>query len=366
MSVLKELFLYDKLLFKMNALIRELQTHYGAVSGDILDVINSIKGEIENGPEPVVNKFMRQLSRLIEGKDASVNERIKKGAEYFYAENEKIISGRIKDITFATDNKNVDSKVKEFLSDIKNSMAVKRLCLKYCINNDFEFKEYIQQRAKAIIKEFPVDRKPRAELSKVESKHPALFKKLADWRAELSEKKDIASNTIVTIKVMKEISDRLPLTKLQLQNIRGFGKVTMKKYGDEIFKIVKEFCNNQGGGVRSEEENYDTPEVETDSTYVKTFKKYLKGKSIAEIADERGLSVGTISSHLCRFVEYGNLDAREVLGKEKYDRIFRFFKTNMKDDSLHTKPVFGYFKGEYSYDEIRIVATQIKFMKEMK
>jgi transposase len=51
---------------------------------------------------------------------------------------------------------------------------------------------------------------------------------------------------------------------------------------------------------------------------------FEQGKSIGEIAKERGVLVQTIFGHLAKFVENGSLEIERIVAKNTY-KILRFF-----------------------------------------
>ncbi len=77
--------------------------------------------------------------------------------------------------------------------------------------------------------------------NKVEtSKNPELLNELKFWRKKVAKEENIPAYCIFHDTTLIEISNSTPFTKENLMNIRGFGKKTIEKYGDDILEIVKE------------------------------------------------------------------------------------------------------------------------------
>lgn len=65
-----------------------------------------------------------------------------------------------------------------------------------------------------------------------------LFSELRQWRLELSREHNIAPYKIFSDKTMLEISQKMPLTRMELGSINGIGPFKTRKYGEEIINIV--------------------------------------------------------------------------------------------------------------------------------
>lgn len=114
-----------------------------------------------------------------------------------------------------------------------------------------------------------------------------LMHKLKEWRTELARQKQVPAYVIFADKVFENIVDKKPLTRADLLQIEGIGKVKMEQYGDDILAIIQGFLSSQNimKNVKGQ-------------TYVETLQLYKEGLSPAEIAKARDMSETTIYSHL--------------------------------------------------------------------
>ena len=85
------------------------------------------------------------------------------------------------------------------------------------------------------------------------------------------------------------------------------------------------------------------------------------GKSVQEIAQERGLAVGTIETHLISFIPQGKLDIHALVNQEKINIIEQALNDMKESTSSEIKAKLG---DDYSYNEIRAVMTFMKSLKE--
>ena len=97
----------------------------------------------------------------------------------------------------------------------------------------------------------------------------------------------------------------------------------------------------------------------TTTTKDETLSRIQKGMSLAEISTERGLTVGTICSHVFDLYMQQKIGRDTVLAllpervQDALPQIMQVIKTT--DDSK-LQPVFDHFKGTYTYDELRLVS----------
>ena len=94
-----------------------------------------------------------------------------------------------------------------------------------------------------------------------------------------------------------------------------------------------------------------------------SFNLYKEGKSILEIAKERGFAVTTIEGHLAHYVSLGMIPVSQFVSKNKFETIIEYSKKKEGENLLTSlKHELG---NDYSYSEIRFsLATQKHLKKE--
>jgi hypothetical protein len=83
---------------------------------------------------------------------------------------------------------------------------------------------------------------------------------------------------------------------------------------------------------------------------------YESGKSIAEIAELRSLTPGTIENHLAHYVSLGMLDAKKFIAEEKIDAIL---KLSMESGCVQQGELKVALGEEYSYSDIRFALATL-------
>ena len=116
-----------------------------------------------------------------------------------------------------------------------------------------------------------------------------------------------------------------------------------EKTGQETKKQKKEKTKTSGKKLL----------VKTDKTDTKaeTFRLLGEGKNIAEIAQLRGMTTGTIEGHLAFYVAKGNLKATQFMTAEKLEHIITVSK---KLNTFQPGSIKQALSADYSYGEIKL------------
>ena len=99
------------------------------------------------------------------------------------------------------------------------------------------------------------------------------------------------------------------------------------------------------------------PKTEKGETYKKTLALFKEGQTIDDVAEKRGLSVGTIESHAVKLIAAGEIDIDHFMDKDDAQEIA---KAIAKDSNESTSSVVGYLKGRFTYGQVRMVQAVIR------
>ncbi|WP_312388902.1 helix-turn-helix domain-containing protein [Chryseobacterium sp.] len=94
---------------------------------------------------------------------------------------------------------------------------------------------------------------------------------------------------------------------------------------------------------------------------VLTFQLFEQGKTIAEIALERGLVKETVIGHLAKFAEQGLLDISRVITSDKIKTFEGVFHRDPKETLTEWKNVLP---SDFEFNEIRILINHFNYQKE--
>src|SRR3989344_5936274 len=136
----------------------------------------------------------------------------------------------------------------------------------------------------------------------------------------------------------------------------------LERFGDkEMSEMHINFLKKVGGIIDEKEiakntaKNKDKKEAfkEKKSTYEKTFALIAEKMSLAEIAGKRGMTLGTIISHLEKLkAKDSSLDLSAYKPKEKDLKIIGEAFKKMGESKI--SPVYRMLDGRYSYEELRL------------
>src|SRR3989344_2388098 len=134
---------------------------------------------------------------------------------------------------------------------------------------------------------------------------------------------------------------------------------------EDIEQMHKQFIIALGGKLKkslaTKKTSNKTARV---NTHDATLALFQKGKTISDIAKERGFTKGTVLSHLEKLVIKGKISRGELA--RLLTPAFVAALPDILDafralDSEKLTPVFEKFKGKYSYDDLRLVRMMLKF-----
>lgn len=111
------------------------------------------------------------------------------------------------------------------------------------------------------------------------------------------------------------------------------------------------FSNTAADG--SEKREREKKKVKKGATYAASYKMFMDGNSPEAIAKERGLTVGTIYSHLARFVKTGELSADKVIDASKVKAIRHAI--SQLPEGATIKEVKAICRADITWNEIRLM-----------
>jgi Helix-turn-helix domain/PIF1-like helicase len=160
------------------------------------------------------------------------------------------------------------------------------------------------------------------------------------------------------------------LEMVMLNRLMAFNKATVLTQGvldgEEITK--EHFANQNTEGVykalyqaaqsvRNSGEfpsDYDPKtkaKKETGETFLLTFNAFASGKTPKEIATQRGMTLGTVYSHLGKFVSKGTIKIQAILNEDAIEDMMYAFKDF---DGKSISGIKEKLKDKYSFDELRL------------
>ncbi|MCM1476008.1 MAG: AAA family ATPase [Muribaculaceae bacterium] len=286
LAILDELFNFSPLLLALEGISRlmdeNLMTTFPILAENWRQEFASFRHNIFDVATRFANQYRTLLIRPDSSpSDSAIDERIRKGAQYFY-ENLLNIHTLLAKTPATVDNKAVAKRLERFRTDIRDELIVKDRMLEYVAQNGINTAEYLNARAKAIIalENTPAASKPRTSKGKKatriltvppqteaqsaqnvsESPQPNidssiadqeisdikdanLYNKLKSWRFKEAKKINRPAFVVFYDKTLIALANIQPTTIEELCLIKGIGQAKANKYGEALIEIIK---NHQG------------------------------------------------------------------------------------------------------------------------
>ncbi|NVJ89591.1 MAG: helix-turn-helix domain-containing protein [Flavobacteriaceae bacterium] len=318
LNLIFELFDFQTLLYPVQRMIDIFYKNQNTVKGSVIEQLQNIKDQGIVNLMKVSNAFKLQLEKIattniLPENNSSIQERFKKGVEYFLTETKNNIVKPVDDISFSSDNKQVKKDFTKQFTDFQDKLDEKVFALEK-MKDGFKVNTYLQHRADAVLQ----NQTPKKRKKLSTKKDPLLALKLRELRTNIAEALQIPPYQIFTQETLYNLCDDLPRTEKDLLKVKGMGKTRVKKYGEEILELIENYCQENGINKFNEQKKEDKK-----STKQITFELFTAGLSPKEIAKERSLTLNTIQSHLMSYIPSGDVDILELIPLKRYKKIYK-------------------------------------------
>ena len=179
-----------------------------------------------------------------------------------------------------------------------------------------------------------------------------LFGILRTLRREFSDAQNVPPYVVFADAVLSAMCAALPETDADLLALPGVGQAKLEKYGRRFLQVIRDWRANHRTvePVKEKAELTDTERA--------TYELAKEGKSIAEIAAERGLSIGTIETHLLCALYNGYPMEDSLFATPETERLILKVAQELKTDRLTS--IKEKLPPEISYNVIRFVRHKHK------
>ncbi|HFS67145.1 MAG TPA: helicase [Flavobacteriia bacterium] len=362
LNCIANLFEYYSFLYPINRIIDIYYKNSSVITGNIIQPIQKTKDAVSNLLK-VSNTFKKQLTKLTENKgavfsDSQIKERLHKGIAYFLSETEQKIKKNLDLISFTTDNKQINKDLTKQIDTLEGLITIKQTLLEG-LKEGFSLAKYLNIRAEAVIDIEKKTVKKRKEI--VATEHPILYEELREIRKVLADAEAVPAFTIFKQSSLFELCKYLPSNEKELQQINGFGKIRIAKYSEEILDIINAYR------IENKLDKKFEIDFEVSQAPLKTKKKkintkditlqlFKEGKSIAEIAKERNLTINTIQNHLLHFLASEQVKVTDFMTKNKFEELSKIINKTEFDGLSDLKSKIN---SAYTYFELKLVLESI-------
>lgn len=288
---------------------------------------------------PMQNEVNSQWLNALQEKVKALQEVIKKFHAYIDTEKDKLkldaktasaatyfseklneIIAELKACPFETDNKTVATELKADLKELFDLLAFQLKSIELT-RQGFDLERFMHQRKQVILDKWEPIVSADAK-APVQSRVPnaALYQQLISWRNNEAEVKDLPIFRVLPTSTLKDLAKVLPQNAQQMMMIPGIGSTKVKQYGDVLLEMILSYCaeNNLVSNLDAlasprKPKPESKPKADKPDTKRTSFELFKAGKTIEEIAKERGFVTSTIEGHLAHFVESGELHEKQFV-----------------------------------------------------
>jgi len=366
-SALQALFEFDDIFESIQKLAGLCLQHCQSLSGEIHKDYLSLRDLLQVEVRDVCRKFAPQLSIYLQSPELpelneALQNRLRKASAYFVDKISTFIP-QVQQILVETDNKEVAKQFASSHESLLKLLLIKKFCFAAC-NDGFSAERVNKAKCDAEL-DF-LKRAKNREKSRVIPKdipHPDLYERLSEWREETAAKAGLPEFDVVPNLTLKDISTSLPTTKKQLSLIKGIGKARLKRYCEPMLQMIVAYCQEKQPHKTPSPTISITEEPQPLKPHTKqiSLEMYRSGKSVEEIASERGLAKTTILGHLSHFVELGELDVALFLDETSFGEIVQYLNDNPEATLSILKEHFG---DKYDYGSLRMAVAALTHLED--
>ncbi|MDR3287796.1 MAG: HRDC domain-containing protein [Prevotellaceae bacterium] len=367
-ELLDELFAFGFFRSRISYIEKIINENKGSIPESTKKLFQQLNIAVKTEIIDVADKFLPQIKNLLSQqsdveKNDALQKRIIQASKYFSDKVKINILDAILKADTDIDNKAIKKSLNEAVSRLDSDARVKYECFVAC-DSGFNLATLLNAKAVATIEK----EKPKAtpKFAAVDSEYiayPALFNQLRAWRTEKAAELNRPAFFVFSQKELYDLVNYLPADKKTLKQINGFGDKKIDMFGSEIIEIIQKYCEDNNIDrqmiLREIQKNEPETKIKTkqtkEDTKLVSFNLFGQGKSIAEIAAERGFAQSTIEEHLAHFVAKGKITAQQLIVPDKLKKIIKYFE---KADTLALSTAKIALGNDISYGELKIGMAQ--------
>ena len=363
-ACIRELFDFSGLSNKFAGLRRAILENENSLQGNEFKEFGLLKTTTDEKVVHFALKFSRQLNNYFSAgplpeQNEALQARLKKASAYFSEALKNAIIPACQNFQILSDNKAIKKQVSEKLTDLQREVYIKNACFEIS-ETGFETSIYIKTKADAHLdfQQKQLSAGPSKSLTPKDIEHVDLYKRIRKWREEKADSLETEVYSILPTKALLEIVRVLPTSSEALKRIGKFGSKRIKEFGADILEMVNDYCAEKS--IPTDQFQFASLKARPDTKKI-SFESFKSGKSIQEIAADRGLTYGTIQNHLGHYVGIGELDILEILDGKKVEKIVEYYSSGKSNRLNDAKSFFG---DEASYDDLRLVYRYWEFLQK--
>lgn len=251
---LDSLFMFRSLSEMFGRIVRLLDEHLYELYPEVLQKSKAFWERFQKDVLRVGDRFHDQYMRIVytqsDFSDSdSLQERLRRGASYF-EEQLKGWTVEKEQYVLEIDNQEVKRKYSKALTAFDEAIGLRMALLKMVHEKGFHLSDFLRQkallslrRAEEHVHKSRMLRRDAPDRSTATSVpvHPELYARLMRWRQEEAARQGRPPYTILPQKALLGLVRLCSTNERSLLSVPGIGKVTVRKYGAELLRIITGF-----------------------------------------------------------------------------------------------------------------------------
>ncbi len=211
----------------------------------------------------------------------------------------------------------------------------------------------------------PKEEKVKAEQETLDPQSAHLFYHLRNLRKQIADEQGVPPYVVFSDTALREMAQQRPQTREHFANISGVGSSKLAAYFTTFTEEIASYCElhnipmEQVPAIAPRKSAVSKPpSIQQPHSRLQTLTLYEQGRSIEEIAEERGLAQSTIVNHLAELIEMGeSINIVPLIPEGHYQNIVDAIE-QLGDGAL--RPLKDFLGDDYSFDEIRLVRAVMR------
>ncbi len=291
--------------------------------------------------------------------DLALQARLRRAAAWFADWYGNRLLNPLMVLVVDTDNESVQQAIHKVLDNLRGWLSIQHVCMQVVASEGFSIQGYLRGKVKG---EQAFQRQKKSlQMARfpdplgTEAVHPQLVRQLMRWRHDKAIAMGVSHSEVMSLRILTAIAHVLPQTEKALLDVKGVGKVKLEQFGADILDIVRGYCQ-ANGIVPSDRSLPPFLPRELKPTRYKTLALFQAGKSLDEIAAERGMARKTIETHIYQLVQGGQIPIGALMSPEVIDPIATYFRMHPGSSSTQALEYFG---SAFGLTEIMLVRAHI-------
>ncbi len=197
---------------------------------------------------------------------------------------------------------------------------------------------------------------------------PALFERLRDLRLKIARDEGVPAFVVFTDTSLRDMATKVPNTLRGFATVSGVGNVKLEQYGDRFLAEIQQYLKENPDTTKVERSSYSDSSKASGrravsregSTYSQTRELLNQGMSASQVAHRRGLSVGTIISHVEMMVSNGiDVDLEPSLPRTDRMVVIEAAFDQAGGSEAKLSSVYESVAEDITYEDIRIVRAHL-------